>query len=293
MKKKIALLLAALLIASAAAYGCAKKDTTGSDPDTDITAPSEDEKNDDNKDDSKDGNKDETDGDKKDETGDNADDTVKDDQPVADDDKKDDTKPEPKPDNKPNKPADTEQPEVPEVPAPDTNIPDTKPEHQPETKPETKPDNTGSNDASADLSGKTTAEIISMIYEKKPVDLFLDTVTLDLSDTDTVKFIAGLSSTDGIKEISVSEPMMGSQAYSMVLVRVSDSANAASVAQTMKDNINPRKWVCVEADDIKAASKGDLALFFMVDSQFADTVTASEIMDAFKSVCGGSLDSEI
>lgn len=281
MKKKIALLLAALLIASAAAYGCAKKDTTDPDPDTDITTPSEDEKNDDNQDDSKD----ETTDDKKDE----ADDTVKDDQPAVDGDKKDDTKPEPKPDNKPNKPADTEQPEVPEVPAPDTNVPDTKPD----TKPETKPDNTGSNDASVDLSGKTTAEIISMIYEKKPVDLFLDTVTLDLSDADTVKFIAGLSSTDGIKEISVSEPMMGSQAYSMVLVRVSDSANAASVAQTMKDNINPRKWICVEADDIKAASKGDLALFFMVDSEFADTVTASEIMDAFKSVCGGSLDSEI
>lgn len=281
MKKKIALLLAALLIASAAAYGCAKKDTTGPDPDTDITTPSEDEKNDDNQDDSKD----ETADDKKDEAGD----AVKDDQPAVDGDKKDDTKPEPKPDNKPNKPADTEQPEVPEVPAPDTNVPDTKPD----TKPETKPDNTGSNDASVDLSGKTTAEIISMIYEKKPVDLFLDTVTLDLSDADTVKFIAGLSSTDGIKEISVSEPMMGSQAYSMVLVRVSDSANAASVAQTMKDNINPRKWICVEADDIKAASKGDLALFFMVDSEFADTVTASEIMDAFKSVCGGSLDSEI
>lgn len=34
MKKKIALLLAALLIASAAAYGCAKKDTTDPDPDT-------------------------------------------------------------------------------------------------------------------------------------------------------------------------------------------------------------------------------------------------------------------
>ena len=281
MKKKIALLLAALLIASAAAYGCAKKDTTDPDPDTDITTPSEDEKNDDNQDDSKD----ETTDDKKDE----ADDTVKDDQPAVDGDKKDDTKPEPKPDNKPNKPADTEQPEVPEVPAPDTNVPDTKPD----TKPETKPDNTGSNDASVDLSGKTTAEIISMIYEKKPVDLSLDTVTLDLSDAGTVKFMAGLSSTDGIKEISVSEPMMGSQAYSMVLARVSDSANSASVAQTMKDNINPRKWICVEADDIKAASKGDLALFFMVDSEFADTVTASEIMDAFKSVCGGSLDSEI
>ena len=281
MKKKLALLLAALLITSAAAYGCAKKDTPDPNPDTNITSPSEDGKNDQNQEDGKNESDGKTDG--------KTDEAEKDDKPATDDGKKDDTKPEVKPETKPNKPADTEQPEIPEVPAPDAGLPETKPE----AKPETKPDNAGSNDASVDLSGKTAAEIISMIYEKKPVDLDLETDTLDLSDADAVKLIAGLSSTDGIKEIAVSEPMMGSQAYSMVLVRVSDSANAASVAQTMKDNINPRKWICVEADDIKAASKGDLALFFMVDSEFADTVTASEIMEAFKSVCGGSLDSEI
>ncbi len=281
MKKKLALLLAALLITSAAAYGCAKKDTPDPNPDTNITSPSEDGKNDQNQENGKNESDGKTDG--------KTDEAEKDDKPTTDDGKKDDTKPEVKPETKPNKPSDTEQPEIPEVPAPDAGLPDTKPE----AKPETKPDNAGSNDASVDLSGKTAAEIISMIYEKKPVDLDLETDTLDLSDADAVKLIAGLSSTDGIKEIAVSEPMMGSQAYSMVLVRVSDSANAASVAQTMKDNINPRKWICVEADDIKAASKGDLALFFMVDSEFADTVTASEIMEAFKSVCGGSLDSEI
>ena len=269
MKKKLALLLAALLITSAAAYGCAKKDTPDPNPDTNITSPSEDGKNDQNQEDGKN----ESDG--------KTDEAEKDDKPATDAGNKDDTKPEVKPETKPNKPSDTEQPEIPEVPAPDAGLP------------ETKPDNAGSNDASVDLSGKTAAEIISMIYEKKPVDLRLATDTLDLSDADAVEVNAGLSSTDGIKEIAVSEPMMGSQAYSMVLVRVSDSANAASVAQTMKDNINPRKWICVEADDIKAASKGDLALFFMVDSAFADTVTASEIMEAFKSVCGGSLDSEI
>lgn len=289
MKQKLALLLAALLITSAAAYGCAKKDIPDPNPDTNITSPSEDGKNDQNQE----NGKDQADG--------KTDEAEKDDKPATDAGNKDDTKPEvnpeTKPETKPNKPSATEQPDIPEVPAPDAGLPETKPEAKPETKPEakpeTKPDNAGSNDASVDLSGKTAAEIISMIYEKKPVDLRLATDTLDLSDADAVEINAGLSSTDGIKEIAVSEPMMGSQAYSMVLVRVSDSANAASVAQTMKDNINPRKWICVEADDIKAASKGDLALFFMVDSAFADTVTASEIMEAFKSVCGGSLDSEI
>ena len=277
MKQKLALLLAALLITSAAAYGCAKKDILDPNPDTNITSPSEDGKNDQNQE----NGKDQADG--------KTDEAEKDDKPATDAGNKDDTEPEVKPETKPNKPSDTEQPEIPEVPAPDAGLPETKPE----AKPETKPDNAGSNDASVDLSGKTAAEIISMIYEKKPVDLRLATNTLDLSDADAVEVNAGLSSTDGIKEIAVSEPMMGSQAYSMVLVRVSDSANAASVAQTMKDNINPRKWICVEADDIKAASKGDLALFFMVDSAFADTVTASENMEAYKSVSGGSLDTEI
>lgn len=288
MKKKMVLLLAALLVATAA-FGCAKKDNGDSDPKNDIVTPSEDDKNNETGDDQKgetgddnsvaEDKKDNNDENKDENKGENNGEIVK-----PDDSKKDDAKPS----DKPSKPDNTEQPEIPEVPAPDSGLTDNG-----NTGSNANTGDNGNTGTSVDLSGKTASDIISMIYEKKPIDLALDTISVDLTNKDTVKSYAGLTSADGIKEIAVSEPMMSSQAYSLVVVRVSDSANAASVAKSMKDGINPRKWVCVEADDIKAATYGDLVVFFMVDSDFSDTVTASDIMNAFKSICGGTLDSEI
>ena len=89
----------------------------------------------------------------------------------------------------------------------------------------------------------------------------------------------------------VSEPMISSIAYSLVLVRVEDAKNAQSIAQQMKDGINPRKWVCVEADDLAVCGYGDVVMLIMVASDFAeDGITAQAMVDAFQSVCGGKLD---
>lgn len=286
MKKKTALLLAALLLAGSTAFGCAKKDTPVSDTQTDLVTPAEDQAADADHTQSN-GEGDEENSPSQDEaqTEDKNDTASAEEKPSEKPSEKPAEKPSEKPTEKPSekpaekpseKPGNSEQPEVPEAPSPDTSLPS---------------DNAGSVGNTVDLSGKTAAEIIDMIYEKKPISLFLDTQTLDLTDADSVKYNTGLTNVDGIKEIAVSEPMMSSQAYSLVLVRVNDSANAASVAKAIKDGINPAKWVCVEADELKAATSGDLVLFFMIQSSFADTVTVNEMVDAFRSVCG-SIDYE-
>lgn len=85
--------------------------------------------------------------------------------------------------------------------------------------------------------------------------------------------------------------MISSIAYSLVLVRVEDAKNAQSIAQQMKDGINPQKWVCVEADDLAVCGYGDVVMLIMVASDFAgDGITAQAMVDAFQSVCGGKLD---
>jgi Na+-driven multidrug efflux pump len=53
----------------------------------------------------------------------------------------------------------------------------------------------------------------------------------------------------------------------------------------MLQNINPRKWICVEANDIAAAIKGDLVMFIMLDTQLQ--MTAGEMVNAFSQVAGG------
>ena len=142
------------------------------------------------------------------------------------------------------------------------------------------------------LSG-TMEENINKIMEENPVEFMGDVTTIDLKDTTEDGLLAltsytGLSSGEKLKDGAVYEPMMGSQAFSLVLVRVADAKEAESVAREMKQNINPRKWICVEANQIMAAGYGDVVMFIMLDSQLGKT--AQSFVDAFQKVCGGKLD---
>ena len=80
---------------------------------------------------------------------------------------------------------------------------------------------------------------------------------------------------------------MGSIAFSMVMVRVAEGADAMAVAEAMKANINTRKWVCVEADDLMVAGYGDVVMLIMVSSQ--NGMTAQSFVDAFQTVVGAEL----
>ena len=89
--------------------------------------------------------------------------------------------------------------------------------------------------------------------------------------------------------------MIGSIPYSLVMVRVNDAADAQTVAQEMKDGIDQRKWVCVEADDMKVSGSGDVVMLIMISSlpDYAESITPAQVTEAFKEVCGGTLDFEL
>ena len=73
-----------------------------------------------------------------------------------------------------------------------------------------------------------------------------------------------------------------------MLVRVSDAAKAEQVARDMKANIDPRKWICVQADQVMLAGYGDVVMFIMLDSGLGKT--AQSYVDAFEKVCGNKPD---
>lgn len=132
--------------------------------------------------------------------------------------------------------------------------------------------------------------LISAIYAQKNVEIPLMTLPLNLSDLENLKYNTGLSDATHLVSGAVSEAMIGSQAYSLVLLRVEDAAHAETVAQAMKEGIDPRKWICVEADDLRIAGEADLVLLIMVDSTLAEVTTAQEILDAFEDVLESPLD---
>ena len=104
-------------------------------------------------------------------------------------------------------------------------------------------------------------------------------------------YYTGLSDASALSGAVVSESMMGSQAYSLVLARVNDPAKAEETARAILDGVNPAKWICVQADDLDAAVSGDLVLFVMIGSQF--DLPAADLIGAFKTLCGGTLDKEL
>ena len=74
---------------------------------------------------------------------------------------------------------------------------------------------------------------------------------------------------------------MSSQAYSLVLAKVKSGANASKIAETMKDNIDTRKWICVTAEKVYATSSGDVVFLVMTRTDLADAV-----YNSFKTLAG-------
>ena len=171
----------------------------------------------------------------------------------------------------------------PSAPSKDNNSSENNKKDEPSKEPAKEP-------AKPTAPSGSPSDIIDKIYAKKTVELPLGTTELDLSDGEIFTAVTGLASSDKVKAAAYSESMMGSQAYSLVVVRVKKSKDAAAVADEMLSGINPAKWICVEADDVRVAAYDDLVMLIMVSSSFEETVTGKEIVSAFKKVCGGSLD---
>ena len=139
-------------------------------------------------------------------------------------------------------------------------------------------------------AGTDLAALVDQIYAVKMPEFMLMTMPVDLTDAEATAWLTGVSDPALLTGAVVSESMMGSQAYSLVLVQVADAARAEEVANMMLQNIDPVKWICVQADDIDAGIKGDLVLFVMIDSQFG--MPAADFLAAFSQVMGG-LDKEL
>ena len=138
----------------------------------------------------------------------------------------------------------------------------------------------------------TMEELLNKVVEQQPVEFMGGVMPVDLTDTSedglwAVKYFTGLDNADAITEAAVFEPMMGSLAFSMVLVRVAPEADAKAVAEAMKSGIDTRKWICVEADDLMVAGYGDVVMLIMVGSDTG--LTAQSFVDAFKTVAGAEL----
>lgn len=135
----------------------------------------------------------------------------------------------------------------------------------------------------------TLEDLLNDIITEQPVEFMGGVMPIDLTDTSedglwAIKNNTGLENADKITEAAVFEPMIGSIAFSMVMVRVAPGEDTRAVAEEMKSGIDPRKWICVAADDLLVTGYGDVVMLIMLDS--GSGLTAQSFVDAFGKVVG-------
>ena len=117
------------------------------------------------------------------------------------------------------------------------------------------------------------AQIVTKVYEgNEELYSSLQTQTIDISDSEVVKSFTGLENGANIEFMVASEPMMSSQAYSFVLLKLKDGVNADEIAEKIKDNVDERKWICVTAEKVYTTSSDNIVCLVMSNEEMAKPV---------------------
>lgn len=115
--------------------------------------------------------------------------------------------------------------------------------------------------------------LIDSIYKNANVELpSLETNEIDMSDNDTVSTYTGSQDNSNIESIIVSEPLISSQAYSLVVMKLKNSADVEKVKQNIYDNVDMSKWICVSAEKLYITNYNNIVFYVMSDEDWAQPV---------------------
>jgi len=114
----------------------------------------------------------------------------------------------------------------------------------------------------------TLEELMTKVYEEIPEDQRPMMLTNTEINEENIEYYLGTSDID-YENALASEPGVGSIAHSVVLLRVKEDADIENIKTKIKENVDPRKWICVgvEEEDIIVKNKGNLVVLIMVEDQ--------------------------
>lgn len=132
-------------------------------------------------------------------------------------------------------------------------------------------------------SAEDLSALIEKVYEgqKDMIPSSVQTMVIDPEDQITVIGATGLTNGENLEYIVASEPMITSQAYSFVLVKVKDGVNADEIAKEMNEKVDERKWICVSAEKVYTTSCGNVVALVMGNEE-----TAKNVFEKFKTLAG-------
>lgn len=131
-------------------------------------------------------------------------------------------------------------------------------------------------------SNEDLLALIDKLYEgQKGLFSSLQNEAVDVTDNDFIQYYTGLENGEDLEYVVTSEPMISSQAYSLVLAKVKNGVDANSVAKEMSEKVNTSKWICVSAEKLYVTSSGDIVFLVMSSEDMA-----KPIYEKFKTLAG-------
>lgn len=134
---------------------------------------------------------------------------------------------------------------------------------------------TGCGKKVSNVEGKLE-DLMTKVYEGIPEEelpMFLENQSLT---EDNIEYYIGTKDIKW-KEAIASESMTNSIAHSVVLIRMADDATTKDIEDAkkmIKEKVDPRKWICVEAEKVYVENKGNLIILIMSDGR-ADTLKSN------------------
>ena len=120
----------------------------------------------------------------------------------------------------------------------------------------------------------TLEEIMTKVYADVPEDERPMMLTNTEVTEENVENYLGTKDIE-YEEALASESAVGSIAHSVVLVRMKDGADIEAAKKKIEENANPRKWICVEAEDVVVKNKGNLIILIMSASNYIEKIENS------------------
>lgn len=120
-------------------------------------------------------------------------------------------------------------------------------------------------------------DIMSVVYGdiKDGLPAYLENIEIN---DENIEMYLGTKDLD-YKEALANESMISSVAHSVVLVRMNHIEDVEKAKETIREKINPRKWVCVWAENVIVESRGDLILVVLNDEVGEDLLKNFQEMD--------------
>ena len=116
-------------------------------------------------------------------------------------------------------------------------------------------------------------KMLETIYKNLADELpELTTEEINLKESELVESLTGLKSTDDINTLVVSEPVMGSQALEVAVIKTKEKTDNEAMMQNIKDNVNMSRWICVSAEKLYIVNSGDVIFMVMADNDWAKSI---------------------